>query len=300
MSPTVEAAFISAVATIVSVLATATVAILGFRNVRDTNKATLDTTRDGQLADRYSKAIEQLGSTTVDVTIGGIYALEGVARDSPLYHPTVMEVLAACIREHSRERWPEPDPDGTTRERSTRPDIQTALAVIGRRDVKRDTRRIDLSYADLTGAHLTGDLRGADLTGANLTGADLGANLTGADLTNAVLTGADLRGTDLTRAVLSGAHLDHARLPGANLTGAIFIGHADRTGPVVYAADLAGADLRGVDLTGAVLGGADLTGAILADATWPVGYPVPEGWELNTGSGRLVEARTGSEPTGAN
>ena len=35
--------------------------------------------------------------------IGGIYALERVARDSEQDHPIVMEVLTAFIREYSRE-----------------------------------------------------------------------------------------------------------------------------------------------------------------------------------------------------
>jgi hypothetical protein len=127
MDPVVESAFIAAAATVFGVGATATVAIVGFRisrsatgetvaAARDTNQATidaahadvrrtLDATRDGQIADRYTKAIEQLGSTTIDVTIGGIYALERIAHDSPQDHPTVMEVLAACIREHSGEPY---------------------------------------------------------------------------------------------------------------------------------------------------------------------------------------------------
>jgi hypothetical protein len=53
-------------------------------------RRTLDATRDGQIADRYSKAIEQLGSSTIDVTIGGIYAMERVARDSPRDHPAAL------------------------------------------------------------------------------------------------------------------------------------------------------------------------------------------------------------------
>ena len=61
------------------------------------------------MTDRYTKAIEQLGSDKLDVRIGGIYALERVARDSARDHPTVMEVLTAFIREHSHEQWPPPD-----------------------------------------------------------------------------------------------------------------------------------------------------------------------------------------------
>jgi hypothetical protein len=66
--------------------------------------------REGQVTDRYTTAIEQLGSDKL-VRIGGIYALERVARDSAKDHPTVMEVLTAFIREHSREPRPEPGPD---------------------------------------------------------------------------------------------------------------------------------------------------------------------------------------------
>ena len=68
--------------------------------------------RECQVTNRYTKAIEQLGSDKLDVRIGGIYALERVARDSARDHPIVIEVLAAFFREHSREQWPPPDPGG--------------------------------------------------------------------------------------------------------------------------------------------------------------------------------------------
>jgi hypothetical protein len=71
-------------------------------------RRTYELTEQGQVTDRYTKAIEQLGSTTVDVTIGGIYSLERIARDSPSDHPTVMEVLTAYIREHSDEPLHQP------------------------------------------------------------------------------------------------------------------------------------------------------------------------------------------------
>jgi hypothetical protein len=50
---------------------------------------TVQLTEQGQVTDRYAKAIEQLGSDKLDVRIGGIYALERVARDSARDHPTV-------------------------------------------------------------------------------------------------------------------------------------------------------------------------------------------------------------------
>ena len=177
--------------------------------------------REGQVTDRYTKAIEQLGSDKLDVRIGGIYALERVARDSARDHPTVMEVLTAFIREHSHEQWPPSDqPASRGQQRSPRPDIQAGLTVVGRRDLDRDIRPIHLARADLTGADLAGaNLAGADLAATNLTGADLaGANLADAyleeaDLTSAYLGDADLAGADLEDATLTGTYLHGARWP---------------------------------------------------------------------------------------
>jgi Pentapeptide repeats (8 copies) len=154
------------------------------------SRRTFELTEQGQVTDRYTKAIEQLGSDKLDVRIGGIYALERVARDSAKDHPTVMEVLTAFIREHSREPWPPPDPGVQVGARSTRPDVQAAITVVGRRGAEQDIQLMDLGGADLGGA----DLTGAHLGLALLTGAHLG----GADLTGASPVGADLGGATLS------------------------------------------------------------------------------------------------------
>ena len=108
-------------------------------------RRTYELTEQGQVTDRYTKAVEQLGSDKLDVRVGGIYALERVARDSEKDHPTIMEVLVTFIREHSPEQWPVPkSEDVPLPERMTRPDVQAALTVIGRRDTGRDNRPIDL------------------------------------------------------------------------------------------------------------------------------------------------------------
>ena len=62
--------------------------------------------QEGQVTDRYTKAVEQLGSDKLAVRIGGIYALERVARDSERDYPTVIEVLTAFVREPPLERSP--------------------------------------------------------------------------------------------------------------------------------------------------------------------------------------------------
>ena len=217
--------------------------------------------RAGQVTGRYAQALGQLGCAEQDGRIGGIRALEQVARDSPRHHPAVMEVLAAFIRERSRQHWPPPHPGGQARERSPRPDVQAAITVVGRRLTERDLRPVDLAGSDLTGA-----------------------DLTGAVLAHAVLARADLLAAKLVRADLSGADLGGARLTGANLDGA----------------DLTGADLTDADLAGANLASAELTRAELTGALWPVDGPVPAGWERHAGSGQLIAAGTGTERAEAN
>src|SRR5271165_3388485 len=113
------------------------------------SRRTFELTEQGQVTDRYTKAIGQLGSDKLDVRIGGIYALERIARDSARDHPAGMEVLTAFIREHSHKEWPPPGPDGEELVPSPRPDVQAAVTVAGRRDAKRDIRRINLVGADL-------------------------------------------------------------------------------------------------------------------------------------------------------
>jgi hypothetical protein len=238
------------------------------------SRRAFELTEQGQVTDRYTKAIEQLGSDKLDVRIGGIYALERVARDSARDHPTVMEVLTAFVREHSREPWPPSTEDEQgvyAPGHGTRPDVLAAAAVIGRRAPRHDRQSVDLDRAHLTGAHLTG---------AHFAG----ANLYGADLSGASLLSADLRGANLTRAKLIGASLFGANLNGANLNGAELI-HAD-----FIHADLTGASLFGADLTGADLTGADLRGAI-----WSPDAVVPPGWQRDADSGCLKRADTNSD-----
>jgi hypothetical protein len=111
--------------------------------------------REAQVTDRYTKAITQLGDDKLDVRIGGIYALERVARDSNRDHPAVMEVLAAFIREHS-PKLPPLDPRSGEHRQPIPPDVQAALTVIGHRFITRDIRPMDLTGADLTGARWSG------------------------------------------------------------------------------------------------------------------------------------------------
>jgi hypothetical protein len=190
---------------------------------------TLRTTQEGQITDRFTKAIDQLGKEeAVAVRLGGIYALERIARDSASDHWAVMEVLTAFIRERAPAKTLPPEETSEEREtnedlheRKLPTDIQAILTVIGRRtqtfgngeSSRLNLRRTKLQEANLIEANLSGaDLSGADLSGADLSGADLsGADLHEADLHEANLSGADLSGADLSKAYLSGANLQGAQ-----------------------------------------------------------------------------------------
>jgi hypothetical protein len=104
------------------------------------------------------RARGQLGSSKLDVRIGGIYALERIARDSRRNYPAVIEVQVAFTRERSRDQWLPINKNNDTSERATRPDVQAAVTVIGRRHSRYDPLRNGLVC----------DLHGANLADANL------------------------------------------------------------------------------------------------------------------------------------
>jgi Pentapeptide repeats (8 copies) len=126
--------------------------------------------------------------------LGGIYALERIARDSNVDYSPIMEILTAYVRGRVRIREGE-----ALREDAGVPnDVQAVLAVLGRR--KRPARGIP--GLDLTRT----DLRGAKLPGAQLYDARLDeADLSHADLRDAKLIGAKLKGATFTAAHLARA-----------------------------------------------------------------------------------------------
>jgi hypothetical protein len=86
----------------------ATLAVLGAGVGLAYTARTYRLSREGHLTDRYTKAVEQLGSDKIEVRLGGIYALERLMRDSSTDQPTIVEVLAAYIRRHAPRTTPAP------------------------------------------------------------------------------------------------------------------------------------------------------------------------------------------------
>ncbi|WP_318199195.1 pentapeptide repeat-containing protein [Streptomyces sp. SCL15-4] len=181
--------------------------------VRDQLKVSrqeLGVTREVQITDRYTKAVENLGNGAMDVRIGGVYALERIMQDSSRDHPTIGNVLAAYIRTHTSK----PPRKGE----AVPADVLAALTVLAYRSADRDSYFI----IDLSGAHLPGitlSYRGRLHDG--FVPGSLTADLSGANLTGASLYGADLTHVNAGGANLAGAHLDGAKgVEDLTLTGA--------------------------------------------------------------------------------
>ncbi|MFI7132069.1 pentapeptide repeat-containing protein [Nonomuraea sp. NPDC050153] len=197
----------------------------------------LNIANKGQVNERFTRAIAQLGDSSLDVRIGGIYAIEKVAEDAPDYNQTIIDVLAAFIREH--------DPKvGVDMPEKPAADLQAALTVIGRnRPADAQHEWLDLSFTRLRGA----DLRNSDLRGANFDAAELDhADFWRADLSGASVFNADLRKASLTAVKAIGVNMGETDLTGALLSGADF----SKTN--LSSAPLRGAWLQGTDLSEAL------------------------------------------------
>ena len=168
---------------------------------------TFELNRQGQITERFTRAIDQLGHTEVDVKLGGIYALERIARESRDDHGPIVEILTAYVREHAAR--PALDADPRDDRVAVTTDVQAALSVLGRRRSEHDTGQpLDLRATDLTNARMANmRLEGASLADARLHGADLSY----AQLQKATLIGADLRlASGLDLAELRGTFYDPA------------------------------------------------------------------------------------------
>lgn len=231
-------------------------------NSLESNAEQLRLSQEGQITERFTRAIDQLGGTSIEVQLGGIYALERIAKESEYDRIPIIEILTAYVRMHS----PWPPKDGSIETDlllSVRaPAIQAIMTVLGRREITQDDTinlsgkftfdgdRIEIYYRTSSPLQLSGvDLRKADLVKANLIGAMLmKSNLEKAEFQSAQMQSADLRG-----AILKEARFDHADLAGVQLSDA---------------------HLEGADLTDAL----NLDGALLLGAradfhtTWPTDF----------------------------
>jgi hypothetical protein len=64
----------------------------------ETTRQQLNLTEQGQVTDRYIRAVEQLGHDKAPVRLGALYSLEHLAQDNPEYRQTVVDVVCAYLR----------------------------------------------------------------------------------------------------------------------------------------------------------------------------------------------------------
>ena len=259
----------------------------------DRHEAQTKADQQRRITESFSKAVEQLGSDKLELRLGAIFALERLSKESPDDYWTIMEVLAAFVRDRMRyttimdrlsERayfqWLDAGrPEGRSDEfwieavrqehlQETPTDITAILTVIRRRSAENqrheeeNRRQFDLRQTYL----MRTVFRGIRLERAIF----VEAHLEEAYFRNAHLEEAVLRSAHLERAHLRNAHLDRADLSFAYLKRA-FLSRAHLARAILQnshleEADLSNAFLEGANLEGSHLEGANLSGAVgLAD-----------------------------------
>jgi uncharacterized protein YjbI with pentapeptide repeats len=273
----------------------------------------LRVSEEGQITDRFSRAVDQLGSDQFTIRLGGIYALERIARDSPRDYEPVMEVLTAFARQES----PLPKAAAGTpvaADSAEIPlDVLAVFKVIGRRtpaQIETELEEggcLDLTAISAVGADLADyDLRNtcwdrSDLRGAIVARADLSlatfvgtnfqrANLDGvtaveSNFNNANFTFANLSKANLTQANFTQANMTSVTLQDTNLASANLVS-ADMAGALAFGADFNRANMLDADLSGALLTDAKLAGAEqltqeqVAAAVTNSGTTLPEGIDV--------------------
>lgn len=181
---------------------------------------TIRVTQEGQITDRFNKAVDHLGQANMSIRLGGIYALARIAADSEKDASTVTQILTAYIREATASSsLPSPAQD-----------VKSILDMLGAAPWAQETLK-DISQSQLQGLELKhADLRGWNLTNVSLRETNLehscldGATLAGANLSNAYLRDCSFKSANLTAADFTGAVLRHADLQEASIFGANFDG----------------------------------------------------------------------------
>jgi hypothetical protein len=210
-------------------------------------------TQRGQVTERFTKALERLGSPEMYVRIGGLLALEQIVQDAPGQADHATQVLQAFVRDRASRgsarrpkvsrsariaaarraaRNGEGPPSAASASKRPDADVQQAVTTLvgppayghpdddiwdwGGGGDHVEARTIDLSDLDLAGVNF----HRADLCGVRFDGADLSQ----ASMTRSYLQGASMEGANLTGALMYRANLNRARLKNADLTDAYIDG----------------------------------------------------------------------------
>lgn len=252
----------------------------------------------GQVTERYTRSVEQLGSDKNEIRIGGIYALEQIAHDEERYRRPIIEVLTAYVRGHAPKSHVEEDRETDSGEgedlsgpanymvrvrevpdlSKRAPDLQAVLTVLGRRTFLLEPVEswdvLNLNGVDLAHANLgRANLRGVDLASTDLSMSFFGeatldeshlnfADFRGASFVNAYVRDCNMHAVDLRYSYLVNADLSNSFLQGARLN------NANLEGTNLEKCYLHGADFQGANPEKAKLAGARAD----TETLWPEGF----------------------------
>lgn len=183
--------------------------------------------RQAQLSERFSKAVEQLASENMTMKIGGLYSLESVAREGAERVTATLDVLASILRsERSNEtfwvmRYDSCPTDigyleAAEKKRLTEEKIKATNGGYYEYLPTEDRRVAAEIYSRLSRDVVTvvEGRRPVQLSRACLHGLDLpDAWFVGADLSRVTFGPGNFRGADLTAADISFSNLGYTMLP---------------------------------------------------------------------------------------
>ncbi|NYF09825.1 hypothetical protein HDC94_000981 [Leifsonia sp. AK011] len=179
--------------------------------------------QDSDWTTRYTEAVTQLANTSESVRIGGLYALERIARDSEKDRAMISKVVASYIRTPPLESSDARPADGSL---PASPSVLVAAGVL------REVSKLGGSVSEI-------NLRGAYLVNADLRRSDF----SGLDFTGAILRNVNFDGAILSDSDFYEANLEHARFVGADLRRSVFF-KADLHNAIFHRSRLEGARFR--------------------------------------------------------
>ena len=231
--------------------------------------------------ERHQKAVQMLGHSVLAVRLGGIYALQNLAKEDPInYHIQVMRLFCAFLHYPTTA-----DLTGNAQDildqsskisRSTvqiRRDVLDVFLAIGTRDKK------EIEIESGVGFELV--INGVDLRGLKMyevmsfrydfeslklidSRPKRRANLSHVHFRSVKFSKADLSFVDLSEAEFSDADLTHSVLHEANLSGTLWDG-GTLSNAKLNNADLSRATIRETSLTATDLSSADLSGVLFQE-----------------------------------
>jgi hypothetical protein len=188
---------------------------------------TIYVSQQGQITDRFNKAIDHLGSESIPMRLGGIYAIARIAADSKRDASTIVEILASFLRGAAVNCEGDSSPV----------DVQAVLKILGSAPWVSDT------IVDLTGCMFCGimapnlDLSDSILNSTtfrkcHLDGARFdGSSAVASDFSLSYMRGCSFRNCDVTVAKFEQTRLRESDFVNTKLFGAKFAAasllHAD-------------------------------------------------------------------------